>query len=253
MYSEALQSAFPAVPVGLCCWWGLKFGAWADPSQGRRLSLFLCRQCPGNSPFGAFWPAVANLPATARVHFLSAWLRCEYASQRELLDVLLLEGVKERLCNTGGQSFCQCFRRAGGMSQHFSGTGFSFSHKPPAGWAATDSNMTEVEAKTGYPVRVSFYVFVCLGKWVCVKVVSRDFNRVGFSKSCSSDDSLPPCYSSFSGCNDGGGKVCKAGFGLLEVGSVMALPTDGEQWCHRHWSLNWQQSSWGIPKRTCQC
>lgn len=59
----------------------------------------------------------------------------------------------------GGQSFCKCFHRGGGMSQHFNGTGFIFSHKPPAGWAAVDSKMTEVEAKKWLPCT---HLFLCI-------------------------------------------------------------------------------------------
>lgn len=67
-----------------------------------------------------------------------------------MLNVLLFKGEKKRLWYTDGQILPKCFRRGGGMLQHFNVTDFIFSQKPPVGWAAMNSKMSEVKEKNGF-------------------------------------------------------------------------------------------------------
>lgn len=120
MYSEASWSAFPALSAGL------NFGAWADTSQGVRLSVLLGRQYACKFNFRFLWPAVVSLSATAHLHFPSAQGHCEYISQCELLNVLLLKGQKKSLCYTDGHALPKCSHRDGGMLQHFNVTDVIF-------------------------------------------------------------------------------------------------------------------------------
>lgn len=64
-------------------------------------------------------------------------------------DVLLLKGEKKRFLDTGGQVLHKCFYRGEGLLQHFNMTHF-ISQKPPAGWTAMNSKMSEAKGKYGF-------------------------------------------------------------------------------------------------------
>lgn len=61
-------------------------------------------------------------------------------------DVLLLKGEKKGFWDTEGQVLRKCFCRGEGLLQHFNVTHF-ISQKPPEGWTAMNSKMSEVNGK----------------------------------------------------------------------------------------------------------
>lgn len=62
-------------------------------------------------------------------------------------EALLIKGEKKGFCNTEGQVLHKCFCRG---EEHFSVTKF-ISQKPPLGWTAMNSKMSERKEKKWFP------------------------------------------------------------------------------------------------------